>query len=313
MPQAKLNITCRIEELPSIGGFLIASLQTDIDAFSNFSPDFGEDYFAAATEQLLAVTALIQPRTITAELKVITLRMYQNMNDLGPQIDFLQGYIKRTTGLTVAAADFGISAIRQANKNGDVEALIDALSYTLNLATNATNAPLLLAKGFTNTRRDALLDIKTQLAADNILQNVKLNERNNLVTGNYAAINNFWKTLMDISDTGKIIFRNSNKKDDYTVAQLLRRIRNENTRNRFTGTITSAGSPLNQANIELVPIAGGRRRTTKSKATGLFEIKNIVEAEYIVNVTANGKVAQTTTITATSGQTVTQNFDLINA
>jgi hypothetical protein len=313
MPQPKLIIRCRIEELPSLGGFLIASLQTDLADFTLFSPDFDATYLTNVGSQLLSITELIQPKTLTAELKVITLRIYTNMNALGQKLDFLEGYIKRASGLTVALKDFQISAIRKAKNNGDVEALGTALSYTLSLVNNPTNKPLILAKGYTAAQNTALVDIKDQLLADNILQNAKVNERNNLVTTNYSAINDFWKLLMDISDAGKRIYRSSNKKDDYTINVLIRRMRQELLRNKFIGDITSNGSPLNGASVELIPVLGGRRRTTKSKATGKFEIKSITAADYIANITAPAKITQSTPITIVAGQTLTQNFNLIDA
>ena len=148
MAPVTLLIQCRIEEVPAIGGFLINSLQTDLADFTAFSPDFNAAYLLNAQTQLTTITSLLQPKTLTAELKVITLRMYDNMSAMEQKIDFLEGYIKRATGLTVAAKDFAISAIRKANNKEDVEALVSALNYTLALANNATNKPLLLAKGY---------------------------------------------------------------------------------------------------------------------------------------------------------------------
>lgn len=312
MPDTKLIITCRIEEVPAIGGFLINSLNTDLVDFTAFSPDFNAAYVTNAQGELAAVTAVIQPKTLTAELKVITLRIFNNMAALPQKIDFLEGYIERTAGLTVAAKDFGISAIRKANNRGDVEDLVSALGYTLNLVNNATNLPLLQAKGYTVAQNTALQNIKTELNDDNVLQNAKVNERNTLVNDNAGVINDFWKTLTDISDAGKRIYRTSNKKDDYTMSVLKRRIRNEELKNKLAGTITSQGSPLNGAKISMKPVLGGRRRSTTSKASGKYELKSLQATDWIVTVSAPGKVTQNVAVTIVTGQTVTRDFDLVS-
>jgi hypothetical protein len=311
-PTPKLLITCRIEEVPTIGGFLIDSLNTDLLDFTAFSPDFNAAYVTNAQGQLLIITGLLIPKTLTSELKVITLRMYDNMAALPQKIDFLEGYIKRTTGLTVAAKDFGISAIRKANNKGDVEGLIQALNYTLGLAHNATNKPLLQAKGYTVAQQTALTDIKQALSDDNTAQNAKVNARNNLVTANVGVINDFWKILTDISDAGKRIYRSSNKKDDYTISVLKRRIRQEQLKNKMIGSVTSAGVAVNGAKISMKPVLGGRRRSTKSKANSKYELKSLQATDWIVTVSATGKVTQNVAVTVVTGQTLTKNFDLVS-
>jgi len=311
MPTPKLNITCRIEEVPAIGGFLINSLNTDLADFTLFSPLYDAAFVASAQADLAAVTALIQPKTLTGELKVITLRIYNNMAALPQKIDFLEGYIKRATGLTVAAKDFGISAIRKANNKGDVEALISALNFTLALVNNPTNKPLLAAKGYTPAQNNALTTISTQLAADNVAQNAKVNERNNLVTANYGVINDFWKLLTDISDAGKRIYKSSNKKDDYTIAALKRRIRQEQLKNKMTGTVTSAGSAVNGAKVAMKPVLGGRARSNKSKASGKYELKSLEATDWIVTVSATGMVTQNVAVTIKTGETLVMDFDLV--
>ena len=157
----------------------------------------------------------------------------------------------------------------------------------------------------------ALQDIKTALNDDNVAQNAKVNARNNLVIANYGAINDFWKILMDISDAGKRIYRNSNKKDDYTMAELKRRIRQEQLKNKMTGMITFEGSPFGGAKILMKPVLGGRTRSTKSKVSGKYELKSLQATDWIVTVSAPGKVTQNVGVTIVTGETLVKDFDLV--
>jgi hypothetical protein len=310
-PALKLLITCRIEEVPTIGGFLLDSMNTDLTDFTNFSPLFNAAYVTNGQAQLLAITNIIIPKTLTAELKVITKRIYDNMALLPQKIDFLEGYIKRTAGLTVAAKDFGISALRKATHKGDVEAIVQALNYTLGLAHNTTNKPLLQATGYVVAQQTALTGIKTDLGTDNTAQNAKVNERNNLVTTNTGVINDFWSICTDVSDAGKRINKTSNKKDDYTISALKRRIRNEQLRNKMIGKVTSGGVAVNGAKISMKPLLGGRVRSTKCKASGLYELKSLAATDWIVTVSAPGKVTQNVTVTIVTGQALTMDFNLV--
>ena len=73
MAQIKLKITCRIEELPVLGGFLISSMQSPLIDFTNYSPDYNAAFITTANADLAAIEVLVNPKQLTEELKVITL------------------------------------------------------------------------------------------------------------------------------------------------------------------------------------------------------------------------------------------------
>ena len=311
MAPVTLKIKCRIDELPVLGSFLLSSMQASLADFTGYSPDYNAAFMTTANADLAAVEALINPKQVTAELKVITTRMYNNMNSLRGKIDLLEGYINRATGLTIGKKDFGISEVRKKNNIGDVEGLVGALSFLLTNVANNTAA--LTAKGFTPAQNTALTTLKNDLKTDNVAQNNKVNERNNKVIANYGKLNLFWDKIADIADAGKRIYKSTaqNKVDDYTMTKLKARIRQERNNTRFEGTVTSNGAPLNGAKIELKPLAGGRRRTTKSKASGVFEITSMEAGDYGVVVTASGKTTIDAEITIVTGTPTSKNFDLV--
>jgi hypothetical protein len=308
----KLMIQCRIEEVPTIGKFLADSLGINLADFTAFSPGFDAGYLTTFNTKLGVVSELINPKQYTSELKVITLRINTNRVSLRPKIDFLEGYIKRATGLTIGVRDFGVSEVRNANNKGDVEGLIEALSYLLTNVGN--NMAALEAKGYTAAQHTALSTIKSSLYDDNGAQNTKINERNNKVTDNYALINDFWVLCADVSDAGKRIYKSiaPNKVDDFTIAALIRRIRQEQKKNKFEGLVKLEGEVIGNAKIEMIPVTDGRRRTTKSAANGKFEIKSLTEGEYIVNFSADGAVSESINVVIERGKTTSGGADLAN-
>jgi hypothetical protein len=303
---------CRIEELPALGGFLLSSMQGSLADFTAFSPDYNAAFMTTANADLATLEALINPKQLTKELKVITKRIYTNQTNLRSKIDFLEGYINRASGLTLDKKDFGISEVRTKNNNGDIEGLIGALSFLIGNVSIATNLTALTAKGYSNTQNAALIALKDALKADNIAQNNKVNDRNNKVISNYGRLNAFWDKIVDISDAGKRIYKAAapNRLDDFTMSKLKARIRQERNNTRFEGIVTNAGLPLKGAKVELKPLAGGRRRVATSKATGSFEITSMEAGDYNVTVSATGKTSVTDEITIITGTPLKSDFDL---
>lgn len=310
MEIVKLKIQCRIEEVPTIGRFLIGSMTTDLADFTAFSPLYDEAYLTNANEKLAEVEALINPRKLTAELKVITLRMLNNMEALRGKIDKLERYIDLASGLTVGTKDFGISKVRKENNRGDVEALVAELGDLLDIVSD--NMDALISVGYTDEQHAALVKTESSLAADNTAQNAKVNERNNKVIANYGLLNAFWDIIMDISKTGRAIYKTSapNKVDDYTIAALKRRIRQEQLKQRLFGLISSGGSGFGGAKIEMKPLLGGRRRSAESKADGTYELKSLAVGEWVVTVSAAGKETINDTVLIVSGEAVEMDFEM---
>ncbi len=308
MAQPKLRITCRIEELPVLGSFLLTSMQGSLADFTGYSPDYNAAYMTTANADQSVIENLVNPKQLTAELKVITFRIYGNMSILRGKIDLLEGYINRATGLTIGKKDFGISEVRKKNNRKDTEGLIAALVFLLTNASN--NMPALVLKGYTPAQHTALTALKDAFKTDNTAQNTKVNDRNNKVVANYAKLNAFWDKLVDIADAGKRIYKSTapNRLDDFTMSKLKARINQERNNTKFEGVITSAGAPLDGAKLELLPLGMGRKRSVKTKVDGKYSIKSIEPGDYAVVVSASGKVTIDDTVTITPGEKEIKNL-----
>lgn len=316
MVLVKLKIRVRIEEVPAIGRFLIDSLTTDFADFTALSPLYNAGYLTNANGKLAVVEGLINPKQLTAELKVITLRMLSTMEGLRGKIDKLERYIDLASGLTIGKKDFGIGKVRSEINQRDVEGLIGALKDLLKNVNN--NMAALVAVGYSAAQHTALQTAKSDLTADNTAQNAKVNERDNKVIANYGLLNEFWDIMTDIGKSGRAIYKTSfpNKVDDYTIAALKRRIRQEQLKQKLFGLITFGGNPFAGAKIAIKPLLGGRRRSTlstnSSKATaGKYELKSLAAVDWVVTVSAAGKKTINDVVTIVSGNALERNFELV--
>jgi hypothetical protein len=288
-----LKIKCRVEELPVLGGFVLSSMQGSLADFTAFSPDYNAGFVTTANADMAVIEGLINPKMLTKELKVITKRIYTNQGILRSKIDFLEGYINRANGLTMDKKDFGISEVRTKNNMGDIEGLGGALNFLLTNVNVATNLTAITAKGYTTAQNTALVNLRDGFRNDNLAQNTKINDRNNKMIANYGKLNAFWDKIMDVADAGKRIYKATapNRLDDFTMAKLKARIRQERNNTRFEGVVMSGGVALKGASIELKPLGGGRRRVTKSKLNGSFVITSMEAGDYSVMVSATGKTS----------------------
>jgi hypothetical protein len=75
-----------------------------------------------ANADMAAIEALINLSQLTGELKVITRRLYTNMDVvLRDRLTILESYLNQATGLTMAVKDFGVSNVRKRIAKNDVE------------------------------------------------------------------------------------------------------------------------------------------------------------------------------------------------
>ena len=136
MPAVVLNIRVRIGELPTVATFLRESLVRDLADFTAYIPDFDGAYVAALNTKIVDVDAIVNPKKLTGELKLMTERIAINEYSLQELMSKLEGYVKRAAGLTVSVKDFGIKEVRVNYAQDDQEGLDSALGYLLQNITD---------------------------------------------------------------------------------------------------------------------------------------------------------------------------------
>lgn len=281
-----------MEEVPTIGQFTIDSYIRDAGDFAAYKPlKYTAGFLTALQAKAVLVNGIVNPVVLTSELKLITLRLTNNVFGLRNTMNLLEGYVADATGLTVAPADFGISPVRQKVSSGDVEGLNGVLSTLLTNINN--NLAALNTVGYPTGAEGVLAAVKLAIFNDNAAQNVKENARAALVVANIGVINDFLKDIKAIWADGKRLYKISNKTKlkDYTNSTIIKRIRNDELHTLIIGkVINKIGKIEKDAKIKARPsIAGKRGKTTKSDASGAYELKGLRPTTYLITVTlANG-------------------------
>jgi hypothetical protein len=283
-----LIIKARIDEVTTIGQFTINSYKRDVDKFKAYKPTKYTDAFLTDLEaKKEVVKGIVNPVVLIAEQKKITERLLNTIIGLRDPMNLLEGYVADAVGLTVAPKDFGISPVRQKVNRGEVEGLNGALST---LVTNITNnKPALINVGYSDVAFTALKAAQTSIFDDNAAQNIKEGEIGALVTGNMGVINDFLKDIKGIWADGKRLFKISDKVKlkDYTLADIIRRIRQDELHTLIAGTVKSASNELaSKVKVSARPsVVGKRGKSTTTDSKGYYELKGLEPKSYNITFT----------------------------
>lgn len=306
----RLKISCQINELPTIAGYIIESYTRDRADFFAYSPTYNETFLSNLKSNTENLQSLINPKQITAELKTITARIYQNQIVLRHPIDLIEGYINRASNLTMKPSEFGISSVRSANNKGNIEGVLCFLNYLL--SNIKKNYAALKAKGLKADLLDNLQSLYNKILEDNIAQNLKISERKALVQRNYEAMNHLWDTLVDICDIGKKLYKTSgtNKWQDYSIRKRIALMRLYNKKTKIFGKVTLNSVPVSNAYIDIQPIDGESNKRIKLNLDATFIRLGIPQGIYKATCFLVNTIPQTEYITLKTKKNLERNFNL---
>ena len=311
MEEIKKKFPCRINELPTVGKFIVDSFERDKADFGGYT-DFADPFENSYKAALLNVNNLVNPITYTLEMKKVTFGLYSNIFGLRDVMNVLQNYVNNAgNALNVLPDDFGFKEVRRNIKRLDVEGLSGALNVVeTNVANNFT---VLKTKGYTTEMQNDLLARHVQILADNAMQNKLTNDRNEQANDNMKAYNDFYTSYAGKTSKQAILMYKvpkPGKVDDYTIAALVRRIRQEQLRSSASGTVKDAdGKAAAKSDIVFKPVLEGRTRKTKTDVNGKFVIKSLTPGDYNMLVTFGG-VTKVVQVNVATGQKVVVNVTM---
>lgn len=218
------------EELPFVGEILLQLFLRDRKKFSNFSPEFNDEFVSDLETRIQRVADLTQSKTHTAEIKKITSDLYENLDSILPKLEFISAYARRANkSLLVKASDFGVKEARKMIRLRNVEGYCAKVKVVQQNINN--NLEVLKKKGYKNSLGTELEGMTQKVYDLNLLQEQKTSERKQLVADNNAELDELWKMLSDISKTGKMLMKeDESKAEEYMFSYLIHKVRKTNTK-----------------------------------------------------------------------------------
>jgi hypothetical protein len=220
--------SCKIEDVPVIGEFVVSSAEKDIADFNGYSPVFTIDYLAMVRSNIDVCRELVKSSVVSKELKSVTRKLYGESGNLRVKLNYLEGYLKLgVENLDVSVKDTGIKNIRADIARHNIEGLVANMQPALTAVKR--NLPALEAQGLKQTLIDEIEVHIREISSLNEKQNELMSRRNRLTEANVKKFNDLWNSLKPILNAAKAIYRGVDevKLKDYTIAQLKKRINAE--------------------------------------------------------------------------------------
>jgi hypothetical protein len=216
---------CKNEELPVIARFLLFSLKRDLAEFAAFAPRFNEEYVTAFESKIMAVTEVMNPRTETVELKMVTERLYNAMDALLDPVARVKIYVAMSgSEIPVSVNDFGLPSLRLKIKSRDSEGVLACLK-TVN-SYIATFKLALMAQGLSEELIELFKNSASIIRSNNQLQYEIASGRKKLAENNMLLFNDLFQCISEVCSAGKIIYRkNLNTAKEYTFTELKKHVR----------------------------------------------------------------------------------------
>jgi len=218
------DYNCKDEELPVICNFGAFSLNRDLSDFTDYSKKFNADYVAGFKTTIASATEVVAPESELLIQKAITARLYAMFDSLIDPINRVAGYLSLAK-LGITPDEFGLTRLRKCINSRDAEGAMDSLHTVISNIENNNDA--LVAQGLSDELIARFTTASSSIAADKQLQYEIGSKRKNIVQDNLALFNGLYQQLVEVLDTGKILYKSSNpaKLQEYTFSELKKRVR----------------------------------------------------------------------------------------
>lgn len=219
------DYSCKDEELSAICMFAAFSLNRDLADFTAFSSKFSTTYLKEFETRIAATAELIEPKSETLQLKIISSSIRETFNGLIDPINRLTGYINLSeVGSRIPLADFGIKYLRKSLAYHDAEGVIQSLrTIIINIAKYKE---ALTAQGLTEDLISVFTVAAASVAEDKQKQYTILSNRRQIVQNNLAILNRLFGQLNEILTVGKILYKSADatRVQEYTFSELKKRV-----------------------------------------------------------------------------------------
>jgi len=220
------KVNCRIEDIPTIADFMLASVTRDLADFTAYSPLFTEAYLTDFDAKRKAATELIMTDSVNFALKTVTEKLYGELKNLRLMLVRIDGYLK-LANIEVNGDRLGIKKFRLHIHKGNVEGIVlNGRNFVHNLIESKT---LLATKGLKQEQIESLTTLLNTIESLNKEQNFLQSKRAQNCINNKDIFNNLWDIMWSVMQAGKAIYKGVSdaKMKDYTLAQLKKRMNNE--------------------------------------------------------------------------------------
>lgn len=211
----KMTSSLRKENYTVLAEFMAVSFERDLAEFTSHFKTMDSDYLSKFKEAISEVKKVVSSTTSKLQQKETTKMLYEKAEELKNNLLFLKKYADKSGLETTMLSKIG-NYLRNKNIEGAVISVRASMPYFIENRNKIVDMP----EGFL----DKIEPIADTLESLNVQQNALMNQSKQATNDGKIAYDTLYSYISQIADVGKLIYKDSYKKDEYTISKLLMRM-----------------------------------------------------------------------------------------
>ncbi|CEN46714.1 hypothetical protein [Capnocytophaga cynodegmi] len=212
------QMTFKQEHYTAVADFIAVSFERDLSDFSNVFKTMNDSYLEKFKQAIESAKNSVSATELKMKQKEATKKLYETSKELSDIVLLLKKYAKRAN-VDVSMLQETVNQLKARNVETPIKTLRDALPYLTSVANKLEDMPdNFLVK---------ILPLVTSLENLNTEQNKLMNEGKKISNERKPIYKNLYKYISEIAEAGKIIYKDSYKKSEYTISKILARVQSK--------------------------------------------------------------------------------------
>lgn len=212
------QMTFKQEHYTAVADFIAVSFERDLSDFSNVFKTMNDSYLEKFKQAIESAKNSVSATELKMKQKEATKKLYETSKELSDIVLLLKKYAKRAN-VDVSMLQETVNQLKARNVETPIKTLRDALPYLTSVANKLEDMP--------NNFLDKILPLVTSLENLNTEQNKLMNEGKKISNERKPIYKNLYKYISEIAEAGKIIYKDSYKKSEYTISKILARVQSK--------------------------------------------------------------------------------------
>lgn len=209
------QVNLKQENYIAVSDFILVSFEKDLISFTEVFKTMDSNYLERFKKLIEEAKNSVSSTEIKMRQKEVTKQLYEKIKTLNEILSLLKKYAKRVN-IDVSMLNDVILNLKKKNVEGAIKLLRDAFPYLLSISNKLVDMP----DNFLNR----IYPLISNLENLNIEQNKLMNEGKEVNNERKPIYKSLYKYISEIAEAGKVIYKNSYKKDEYTISKIIARV-----------------------------------------------------------------------------------------
>ena len=213
-----MNVNVKNEEFVPLAEFIMVPFERDQRQIEAKFPKLNGPFLEAFRAKIDFVKDLESSLVLTTEQSRVTEELYAEAAAFNKEVNFLSSYFKGA-GLPTAS----ITKMKDFFFSRNIEGGLLEMKAVRQLVR--VHEVALEAEGMESDYSDKMDAAYASMTEKNVMQNTIMNNRETLVRNNRADYDALYDYIATVAEKGKIVFDSTGFEDEYTISDIIKRMR----------------------------------------------------------------------------------------